>query len=98
MKPDWNAFVEWLSGYLEMPNIPIKWSRCADGGYKIVRIDICPDKPYQITTAVEDRSELCTDGVAYALARGLETWLSKAIENNRSYTYFRHFGIEARVW
>lgn len=97
MKPDWGAFVGWLKEYMELPKIPIEWSPYEKDGFKIIRIDLCPGKPYQVTTGLEDRPELCTDGIAYLLAMGLMPWLSKAIETQTPYTYFRYFAVEARL-
>ena len=92
--PDWDAFCNWLRGYLELPNLPIEWSRFEKDDSRIIRIDLFKDKAYHVTTAVEDRSELCTDGIAYLLSQVLMPVISKAIETNSPYTYFRYFRLE----
>lgn len=94
-KPDWDAFCNWLREYLEIPTLPIEWSRFEKDDSRIIRIDIFKDKPYHVTTAVEDREELCNDGVAYLLSQGLRPVISKAIDTNSPYTYFRYFRLEA---
>ena len=94
MQADWDAFCGWIKEYMELPTLPIEWSRYEKDDFKIIRIDLCKTKPYHVTTAVEDRSELCTDGIAYLLSQGLMVWLSKAIETNSPYTYFRYFRLE----
>lgn len=97
MKPDWDAFVGWIKEDMELPNLPIEWSRYEKDDFKVIRIDLCKDRAYHVTTAVEDRPELCDHDVAYALARALMPVLSKAIETNSPYTYFRHFDIKVVV-
>jgi len=97
LETDWDAFVGWIKEDMELPKLPIEWSRCETPDIKIIRIDLCKDKLYHVTTAIEDRPELCTHDVAYALAGGLLHVLSKAIENNSPYTYFRHFDVRAVV-
>lgn len=97
MKPDWDAFCEWIKEDMELPNLPIEWSRCEKDDFKVIRIDLCKDRPYHVTTAIEDRPELFNHDVAYALARGLLPVLSKAIETNSPYTYIRHFDIKVVV-
>lgn len=91
---DWDAFCAWIREYMELPKLPIEWSRYEKDGFKIVRIDLFKDKPYHVITALEDRDELCTDGVAYMLAMGLMPVLCRAIETNTAYTYFRHFRLQ----
>jgi hypothetical protein len=95
--PDWDAFVGWIREDMELPNLPIEWSRYEKDDFKIIRIDLCKDRAYHVTTAVEDRPELCNHDVAYALARGLMPVLSKAIETNSPYTYYKYFDIKVVV-
>ena len=97
LEPDWYAFCAWIKEDLELPNLPIEWSRYEKDDFRIIRIDLCKDRPYHVTTAVEDRPELCDHDVAYALAGGLLPVLGKAIETNTPYTYFRHFDVRAVV-
>lgn len=94
---DWDTFCTWIREYMELPKLPIEWSTYENDGFKIVRIDLFKDKPFHVTTALEDRPELCNDGVAYELSRGLWPVLSRAIENQTAYTYFRYFSVEARL-
>lgn len=95
---DWTDFCNWLRDYIELGPIDIKWSSISGPDQTIIRIDIFPTLPCHVTTAIEDRQELCTSSVAYELARGLMSVLSKAIDENKAYTYFRHFCVEARTW
>lgn len=95
--PDWDAFVGWIREDMELPNLPIEWSQYETTDIKIVRIDLCKDRAYHVTTAVYDRPELCNHDVAYALARGLLHVLYKAMETNSPYTYIRHFDVRAVV-
>lgn len=97
MKPDWNAFCIWIKEDLELPKLPIEWSQYETADIKIVRIDLCKDKPYHVTTAIEDRPELCNHDVAYALVGGLLPVLGKAVKTNSPYTYIRHFDVRAVV-
>lgn len=97
LKPDWDAFVGWIKEDMELSKLPIEWSRCETADIKIIRIDLCKDKPYHVTTAIEDRSELCNHDVAYELAWRLLPVLSKAIETNSTYTYIKYFDIKAVV-
>ena len=97
MTPDWDAFVGWVKDDMELPQLPIEWSRYEKDDFRIIRIDLCKSRPYHVTTAIEDRPELCNHDVAYALARGLMPVLSKAIEANSPYTYIRHFDVRAVV-
>lgn len=97
MTSDWEAFCGWIKEYMELPNLPIEWSTFEKDDFKIVRIDLCKDRPYHVTTAVEDRPELCDPDVAYELSKGLMVWLSKAIETQTPYTYFRYFPIKVVV-
>lgn len=98
MQADWTDFCNWLRDYIELGPIDIQWSRISGHDQTFIRIDIFPTLPCHVTTALEDRPELCTSGVAYELSRGLFGVLTKAIDENKSYTYFRHFGVEARTW
>lgn len=93
----WDDFVRWIKEDMELPNLPIEWSRCETPDIKIIRIDLCKDKPYHVTTAIQDRPELCNHDVAYALAEALLPVLSKAIETMSPYTYVRHFDIRVVV-
>lgn len=94
---DWDAFVGWIKEDMELPQLPIEWIRYETDDITIIRIDLCKDKPYHVTTAIEDRPELCDHGVAYSLACGLLPVLGKAIETNNPYTYIRHFDVRAVV-
>lgn len=98
MKPDWDAFVEWLREDLELPNIPIKWSRYATmEDFRIIRVDLCHGKPYHVSVTFEDRPELCNHDVAYSLSQGILPVLSKAIDTMSPYTYIAHFDVRAFV-
>ena len=95
---DWTDFCNWLREYIALGPIDIQWKRISGPFPDVIRIDIFPGLPCHVTTALEDRPELCTSGVAYELSRGLYWVLTKAIDENKAYTYFRHFGVEARTW
>ena len=95
---DWTDFCNLLRDYIELGPIDITWSRISGKDQTIIRIDIFPTLPCHVTTALDDKTELCTSSVAYELASGLMPVLTKAIDENKAYTYFRHFGVEARTW
>lgn len=94
---DWTEFCSWIKEDMELPNLPIEWSRCETSDIKIVRIDLCKGRAYHVTTAVEDRPDLCNHDVAYSLAWGLLPALSKAIETNSPYTYIKYFDVRTVV-
>lgn len=91
---DWTDFCGWLREDLDLPGLPIEWSRISGPDQTIIRIDICKDKPYHVSTAIDDRRELYTHDVAYELAQGLRPVLVKAIRTNSPYTYIRYFLLE----
>ena len=94
MMTDWTEFCDWIREDMELPNLPIEWSRILSLDGTLIRFDICKDKPYHVTTALEDRRELYTHDVAYELSQGLLTCLGKAIRLNSPYTYIRYFPLE----
>ncbi len=79
---DWTDFCGLLREDLDLPGLPIEWSRISGPDGNLIRFDICKDKPYHVTTAIEDRRELYTHDVAYELAQGLLHVLYKAIRLN----------------
>ena len=97
MKPDWDAFCAWIKEDMKLSKLPIEWIQYEKDDFRIIRIDLCKGKSYHVTTAIEDRSELCNHDVAYALARGLLPVLYKAMETNSPYTYINYFDIRAVV-
>ena len=94
MMTDWTDFCDWLREDMELSDLPIQWSRISGPDGTLIRFDICKDKPYHVTTAIDDRKELYTHDVAYELAQGLLTWLFKAIRLNSPCTYIRYFPLE----
>jgi hypothetical protein len=97
MQADWTDFCNWLRDDIELGPIDIKWSRISGLGHTIIRIDIFSTLPCHVTTALEDKPELCNHEVSYSLARGLMPTLTKAIDENKAYTYFQYFRLEPRV-
>lgn len=91
---DWTEFCDWLREDMELPNLPIEWSRISGPDGTLIRFDICKDRPYHVTTALDDRQGLYTHDVAYELAQRLLPVLGKAIGLNSPYTYIRYFPLE----
>lgn len=91
---DWTEFCDWLRTDMDLSDLPIEWSRISNKDQTIIRFDICRDRPYHVTTAINDRQELYTHEVAHELARGLLPVLTKAIATNSPYTYITYFPLE----
>ena len=91
MKATWDDFCEWVKEYMGV-DIPISWERIENPEGNIIRIDLCKDRPFHVTTAVPDERRLCNHDIAYILARPLEGVLTSAIEKNAPMTYLEYFG------
>lgn len=91
MKATWDDFCDWLKEYMEV-DIPISWERIEHPEGRIIRIDLCKEHPFHVTTAVPDESRLCTRDIAYVLTRPLEEVLRRAIKKNTPMTYLQYFG------
>ena len=91
MKATWDDFCDWLKEYLDA-DIPVSWESIGHPEGAIVRIDMFKDRPYHVTTGLPDESRLCNHDIAFVLARSLLSVITRAIRENRPYTYLEYFG------
>lgn len=84
----WDDFCAWLLDDLPSKKIPIEWCLIKQHsmdplvGDSIVRIDLFPGKPYQVSVGIANKDHLINHELAYYVAYRLMFILRDAIESN----------------
>lgn len=83
-KDDWGEFCAWMKDAFAVGDkLTVDWTRITDPLCRnFIRIDIAKDKPFHLTTVLEDENSLCRRGVAEKLAERLLPFLEDAIKKN----------------